>query len=604
MVTGSPGSAPRTIRTCPSGPRSRCPTSDSPNPDRRLHRLLGLVPGADIGIDAVAVLMGLPVSGVTDGLARLVDAHLCDRHGDRFSSHDLIREYARERAAEEDGPAVSAAARSRLFGWYAATSHAASTLLYPSSLRSPVPAGARTAMTFADDEAARRWFDDEFAGLCAVIRDAAEHGPAEISWWLMDALDPYCYFGGLVTERRTYSEIAAAAAAAAGDRLGSAACAVKLAHVYAMGGHGASPDESARLYTEAAQAARESGWVAGELHALDGKASILAFGGDPAEAVRLFTQVIDRCREVGGQDANEILAIGNLGIAYEILGRLDEALACQRRNVERFRAIGKPANVMHALANMSSVYHNLGRLADARRSAEEARELAERSSELRLAPAAIDTLTKTYLDLGLIERATAETEALLAFATDTGNSYLQVNAHCTLGDVALRQQNWPNALDHYRWAANSAGAGWFVTGSVAGVGVAFALCGLGKHDEAAEEARTALATASRVACRLEEAAALTALATAHHAGGDHDAAATHAEHAVDILHRSGARLREARAREVLAAASAARGDHTAATAHRDAARDAFTATGAADSGSLSAMFGWSFTEQVGRGELP
>jgi tetratricopeptide (TPR) repeat protein len=557
------------------------------NADRRLFRLLSVVPGADVDTAAVAVLTG--TADVADGLARLVDAQLLRRQDGRFSFHDLIGEYARERARDDEDPTVTAAARTRLFGWYAATALVANNILHKAAIRMPVPADAPAGMPLADADAARRWLEAEFANLCAVVQDAAEHGPYEIAWWLADTLDGYCYFNGLATERRTNNELAMQAAAKADDRLGTAAATLNLAHSTSMS-HGATADQTVDLYTAAATAAHDSGWVDGELHALDGLASVFTFGGRPAEAVELFDRVIERSRE-SGLVVNEILAIGNLGVTYEVLGRLDAALACQREHVERFRELGKPANVMYALANLSSVQHNLGRLTDARHSAREARELAERH-QLPPPGSATDTLIRTYLDLGLLDEATTEAEALLIRATQAGNDYQRDNAHCALGDAALRRRRWRDALRHYRLVAESANAGWFVTSSVAGVGMALASSGLGRHDEALGHARQALATADRVACRLEEAGALTALAVAHHGRGDHDEAATHAERAVDILSASGARLRAARALDVLAVVRAAQGRTAAATAHRRAVRLTLDETGASESGSPSAMFGW------------
>src|ERR1700683_820441 len=74
-----------------------------------LFRMLGVWQGPSIGLHGAAALAGQPEALVGDSLEVLVDAHLLESPApDRYRLHDLLRDYAAERA-EADEPAQAAA---------------------------------------------------------------------------------------------------------------------------------------------------------------------------------------------------------------------------------------------------------------------------------------------------------------------------------------------------------------------------------------------------------------------------------------------------------------------------------------------------------------
>jgi DNA-binding SARP family transcriptional activator len=82
---------------------------------RRLFRLLGLAPGADITVPAAAALAGIAPAEAADLLDALAAANLVKRRPpDRYAMHDLIRRYAAELAGEPDLEADGRAALARL----------------------------------------------------------------------------------------------------------------------------------------------------------------------------------------------------------------------------------------------------------------------------------------------------------------------------------------------------------------------------------------------------------------------------------------------------------------------------------------------------------
>ncbi|BEL01985.1 hypothetical protein Q0Z83_001760 [Actinoplanes sichuanensis] len=118
---------------------------------RRVFRLLGVLPGGDFGTPAAAALTGLPGGRCAEIVDELVDAHLVQETSPgRYRMHDLIRQYAADLAAEDE-PEAEAALRRVL-------------------RHSLVAAG----------EASPEWFDREYANLVAAFDVAVRLGDDEV----------------------------------------------------------------------------------------------------------------------------------------------------------------------------------------------------------------------------------------------------------------------------------------------------------------------------------------------------------------------------------------------------------------------------------------
>ncbi|MFT7834904.1 NB-ARC domain-containing protein [Saccharothrix sp. BKS2] len=153
----------------------------------RLFRLLGLHPGADVPGEAAASLLGLPAAATRRLLHHLVRASLLEEWSrDRYRFHDLLREYAAERAAEEEPAGERRAAVRRLLDHYLHASFAGERQLHPhrASIRLDPPYPGTVVMSVEGITSAWSWFTAEHANLLAALDLADREGFAGHVWRL------------------------------------------------------------------------------------------------------------------------------------------------------------------------------------------------------------------------------------------------------------------------------------------------------------------------------------------------------------------------------------------------------------------------------------
>ncbi|GAB2828283.1 ATP-binding protein [Streptomyces daliensis] len=196
-----------------------------PSPAARLFRLLGLHPGNEFGVPAVAALAGMRPSQARLFLDALVRAHLLERRpAVRYEFHDLLRAYAAELVRREESEEERNAALGRCLAWYLHTADAAQRAIsahdgYDLDDRIPAPA---SALDFDGYKPAFRWYRAEAANLVTAVRVAADAGFPEIAWRLAVVLRAVYMHHNAFDDWRTTAEVAVAAASRAGEQAGEA----------------------------------------------------------------------------------------------------------------------------------------------------------------------------------------------------------------------------------------------------------------------------------------------------------------------------------------------------------------------------------------------
>ncbi|MEU8048147.1 tetratricopeptide repeat protein [Micromonospora echinofusca] len=191
----------------------------------RAFRLLGLHPGPEVCVPALASLAGVAVARAGRSMAALVRANLVSEPlPGRYVLHDLLRAYAAELVAGREPEEARREAVGRLLDYYLHTAYAADVLLYDQrDPISPAPARTGTAVTaLTDRTAAWRWLTSEHRVLLAVVGLATDVRFDTHAWQLAWAVNTYLDRLGAWQEQLAVQERALLAASRAADRDGEA----------------------------------------------------------------------------------------------------------------------------------------------------------------------------------------------------------------------------------------------------------------------------------------------------------------------------------------------------------------------------------------------
>ncbi|HET9896598.1 MAG TPA: tetratricopeptide repeat protein [Streptosporangiaceae bacterium] len=303
----------------------------------RAFRLLGLWPGADIGLQAAAALLGIESAAASRVLDRLVDVHMLEaKAAQRYRFHDLIRAFAAERAAQDEPAESREAALKRILPWYLHTCDRALTALdVPSSYENdllPVPPDAEP-LAFTEYDTAAIWMDSERENIVTAVQLASRAGLDEICGQLADVT----WRGFLRSPWDGWLrvlEIGIASAAAAGN-------------------------------------ASQQAW----LH--NHKGIALMFFGAYVEALGCFDDAMRLSKAVANTRC-EAAVTGNMAIAYKELRRYDEAIATFEASMELDPDIMRRGRT---LMNLGMIYVEVDRVPEAIRSMEQALALVNEAGD-------------------------------------------------------------------------------------------------------------------------------------------------------------------------------------------------------------------------------
>jgi tetratricopeptide (TPR) repeat protein len=375
---------------------------------QHMFRLLGLVPGPDIGVLAAASLAGLPAAEASHLLDRLVRAHLLERTGDRYVFHDLLRLYAAELGAETAGRDD---ATGRLIDHYLHTAYRARATYEPTR-DLPPPDEARPGVTvgpLTDPGEALSWVAAERAALMAVARQTVAVGRSADAWRF-----------ALVTDRFLDAQ-----------------------------GHWRDWIELEHLALEGARQLGETAWQAGTHRSLG-----RAYGqfGRYDEAREHFQAAFDLYATLD-LPAGEAGAHYTMSWLCELQGQREEALEHSRRALDLFVAAGHRSGEARTLNSLGWDLAQLGRYAEAddycRRALALLEEIGDRAGQ-----------ASTWDSIGYIRHRTgAAADAVGCFQRslelyrETGDRYNESeilghlgDAHQTTGNQAAAREAWRSAL--------------------------------------------------------------------------------------------------------------------------------------------------------------
>jgi DNA-binding SARP family transcriptional activator/tetratricopeptide (TPR) repeat protein len=386
-------------------------------PTARLFRLAGLHPGPSLSAEAAASLAGLPLAAARRGLRELASARLIDEPAPgRFALHDLLREYAAERATATGTQASRRAAMHRMLDHYLHTAIAAEALLEPGqSWISPVrPVRGVTLGHLADRQAAVDWFETEHRALMAAIALAAELG-----------LDLH----------------ACQLAVTLASMLDQAACWEDLATCSAT----------------ALAAAQQAGHREAEAQAQRGLGSALARLGRYDDAHVHLQHCLDQFTELENTDGQAHAHL-NLACLVHYMGDSERALSHAYRASELFELLQQKAGLAGSLNTAGWLEARLGDTGQGLTHCQQALALSEEINNQVIGAATWDSLGYVRHLLGQYEAAVSCYQMAAAMYAEFGAVWYRAEVLANLGDTheaaGDRQtalELWQEALEIFEW---------------------------------------------------------------------------------------------------------------------------------------------------------
>jgi DNA-binding SARP family transcriptional activator len=351
-------------------------------PARLLLRRLGLLSAPDWPAWVVAELLGEDVVDRSDRLLEtLVDVHLVEPLGadpvgqDRFRLHDLIADFAAERAAAEEPPADRDAALTRvLSGWFGLAAVADERIGHglQGAVGLPVPPVPRDAAGPAHD-APQQWFETELTALMATVEQAGELGAAEIAGGLALRMVGFLALRTYDVERERVLRTTVDCARAQGaDRH----LVRLLLSLFGLAAQRSRFTELPALAAEGLALARKLGDRLGEIGALGNAGWAAESVGRLGEAAEWFRAGLAACGEDTPPDLVRWLSLSVVRTGHEA-GQSAQAVALVDRLLVERRPDDSPRATAQLLTLSADALLGVGRIDDAERALNEAARIVD-----------------------------------------------------------------------------------------------------------------------------------------------------------------------------------------------------------------------------------
>ncbi|MGC5013391.1 tetratricopeptide repeat protein [Streptosporangium sp. DT93] len=402
--------------------------------ERRMFRLLGLVPGRDIDTHGAAALAGVDEDEAEELLEGLLDAHmLLQLEPGRYTFHDLLREHARS-LAEDDGAVM------RLLTYYLHRSRAAMDRLFPDSVgtREGVPRPAAPIAPVCDAAEAIAWLDAERSNIIAT----AVHGPEICLGLLALVMRPFLDRQAHHDDALTLHTLALRRSRTLGDRVVQARALADLAWTHWRLGEYERAEEHAHRALDVCEEAPE------RARALLALGNVALRRRQDAQARHYLGQALDLTR-IGADTWGEAHVLGILALVMDRAGRPEEARRHLDLALALHRKVGNPAGEAATLDHLGVVLRHQGEPAQARARHEQAAALYRRLGNTADEAVALNGLAEAAGDPA---RAVEEHTAALALADRTRNRPERARAHAGLARAHLALGLPERAREHGRTA--------------------------------------------------------------------------------------------------------------------------------------------------------
>ncbi|WBP91290.1 AfsR/SARP family transcriptional regulator [Kitasatospora cathayae] len=359
----------------------------------RAFRMLGLWPEQVFTPACAAALLHRSPTQAGELLELLVDAHLLQSPAPlRYRFHDLLGEYAAERADEAEPAEEREAARLRLGVWYALALESARLSMreggpLPPRLEEEPPA---PLPVFADEAQAMAWCREELANIGDVIGRAGNGPRPDLAWRLAVWLFGYMRNNWWTGQWEEYLKQALRIAEQHDDRLGRAWVLRNLGACHGM----------ARRLEKSIEALRTALTLfdepAGRVAVLSNLSLAYGFQGQADQALAHVREALDLHRRSGGGGRLTAILVSSLADALRVAGQHAEASARYREALALWRDHGDASSVAITLANFGDVLGVLGRREEAFAALREALDTLDRIGDIALVADTLVIAARTH----------------------------------------------------------------------------------------------------------------------------------------------------------------------------------------------------------------
>jgi tetratricopeptide (TPR) repeat protein/transcriptional regulator with XRE-family HTH domain len=390
-----------------------------PDADARVFRLLALVPGTGFSAELVAAMVQTDRDAAEDALDRLCHAQLARAIDDgRYSLHDLVRLFGRERLAAEESAGVMEEAMERALHWYVSFARTAA-----GRLRRPGGGELATVTSHGGTTGAVRAaladFEAEWSNLVLAATHAAELERWDVVRDLGDGLQAYFAIHHHWSEEEHVMRLGRLAGRRLADRRAESRFLSHLAALYHQQGRW---QDATSCYEESLAISRSLTDRTGEARALHGLGGAYRRRGELDRA--------RRCQEVSaaifhelGDGEGEGRAFNGLGLVLSNMGRQREAAGCYERSQRLLIEAGDLHSALHPLSNLADDLCYGGQLEEAAVRHRQHLAICQELRDRDCAVWSLSGLARVRVRQGRLTDALGESERLLATArllTDGG----------------------------------------------------------------------------------------------------------------------------------------------------------------------------------------
>jgi DNA-binding SARP family transcriptional activator len=419
-------------------------------PMARAFRLMSLPDGPALSLPAAAALVGEPEGDTEPVVERLVDLNMVASPApDNYAYHDLLRLFARQRAARIDSGQDRVDAMVRLSQHYLGTAATAGWLIQAPLLpREQFRFSGGVELT--DLRSAFAWVGDNQPSLLAAARQFLTDPdlPSDFVVDLITFLELYLANGTHFGEIGQIGELAITDSDRTGDRRVEAWGRRKVGEAHLR--RFQLPEAHDQL-TRSIEAAEKSGDMVALATAMDLLGSVEFRMGKGEQSLAHLEQALAVAHDAGDL-VREAYVLGTIGRTQSDRGEFELGMAACERSRELHEQLGNETGLARTLYLMGMVYQRFGRLVESIDPLEESLAVCLGIEQTFGEGHNLVMLSRAYLADGRAERAAAAASRAKEASEAIGDAHMHALAVAELGHALHALGKHDHADEHLRTA--------------------------------------------------------------------------------------------------------------------------------------------------------